>query len=189
MPDETTVTDTASADAVPATESTAVTPPADATGSNSGATDRTFTQADIDRIIKDRLEQERGKAQKQAEKAQAEAEAKVLAEQGKYKELFEKQQAELQAAQAEARSASIKVLQRDAATQANLPLPLADRLKGDTLDEMVADAKAIMAALPKPAVPNINANSGAGGAPVPGQMTDDEKAALAAVLGVNPKFM
>lgn len=191
MPDETTTTTTAEAtksnDATQAAQTT-VTPPADASGPNSGS-DRTFTQADLDRIVNERLERERSKAQKDAAKAQADAEAKVLAEQGKYKELFEKQQADLQTAQAEAKSASLKILQRDAAAQTSLPAPLAERLKGETLEELVADAKSILAALPKPAAPNINASNGAGGAPGPGQMSDAEKAEIAAIYNVNPKYM
>jgi hypothetical protein len=168
---------------------TTVTPTGDATGTNSGTSDRTFTQADLDRIINDRLKQASAKAEKEAAKAQADAEAKVLAEQGKYKELFEKQQAELQAAQQAARANELRLWQRDAAAQTKLPVALAERLKGETLDEMVADAKAILAALPKPAAPDINANSGAGGAPAAGQLSDAEKQELAAVLGVNPRFM
>ena len=161
----------------------------DATGTNSGQEARTFTQADLDRIVKERLDREQAKAKQATEKAQADAEAKVLAEQGKYKELFEKQQAELTAAQAAARANEMRLLQRDAATNTKLPAALADRLKGETLEEMEADAKSILAALPKPAAPDINAHSGAGGAPAAGQLSDAEKAVLAAELGVNPKYM
>lgn len=186
MADEAT---TPAATEAPVTPAPAATPPADATGPNSGASDRTFTQAELNQIIKERLEQERGKAQKEAAKAQADAEAKVLAEQGKYKELFEKQQAELQAAQAEAKTAAVKLLQREVAAETKLPLPLADRLRGETKDEMVADAKAIMAALPKPEAPNINAQSGVGGAPAAGQLSEAQIAELAAAYGVSPALL
>lgn len=180
--------DATSTDATQAAQTT-VTPPADATGTNSGTSDAKFTQADLDRIVNERLERERTKSQKDAAKAQADAEAKVLAEQGKYKELFEKQQAELTAAQQAAKTNEMRLLQRDAATSTGLPQPLADRLKGETLDEMVADAKSILAALPKPAAPNINASNGAGGAPVAGQMSDREINEQAVRMGVNPKLL
>lgn len=124
-----------------------------------------------------------------ADKAAQDAETKRLADEGKYKELFEKQQADLLAAQSEAKSTAIKLLQREVAAETNLPTALADRLRGESKDEMLADAKAILSALPKPTVPNINPNSGAGGAPVVGQMSEIEKNELAARLGVNPKFM
>jgi ribosomal protein L12E/L44/L45/RPP1/RPP2 len=182
------VTSTVSAEGTqatePATTSAAVT--GDATGTNSGATERTFTQADLDRIVTERLEREREKAKKEAAKAQADAEAKVLAEQGKYKELFEKQQADLQAAQAAARDKELQLLRRDAAAQANLPAALAERLKGETLEDMLADAKSILAALPKPAAPNVNASSGDGAAPRGAARSEDEKQRLADRFGVKP---
>lgn len=167
----------------------AVTPPADATGQNSGNADRTFTQADLDRIVTERLEREREKSKKEAAKAQADAEAKVLAEQGKYKELYDKQQAELAEAQALARASEMRLNQREAAMEAKLPLALADRLKGETKEEMVADAKAILATLPKPEAPNINAGNGAGGAPGQGGMSDAEKKRIADKYGVDPRFV
>lgn len=181
--------DATSTDATQAAQTTAVTPPADATGTNSGTSDAKFTQADLDRIVNERLERERTKSQKDAAKAQADAEAKVLTEQGKYKELFEKQQADLQAAQAEARQASIKVMQRDIASKTNLPLALAERLRGETLEEMEADAKNILAALPKPAAPNINASNGAGGAPAAGQLSEADKQRIADKYGVDPHYV
>ncbi len=46
-----------------------------------------FTQADVDRLIKDRLDRERRKSHEATEKARQEAEAKGLQEQGKFKEL------------------------------------------------------------------------------------------------------
>lgn len=168
---------------------TAATPPADATGPNSGASDRTFTQADLDRIIKDRLDQERAKGEKAAAKAKADAETAALAEQGKFKEIADRALADLAAAQAEAKSSALRLLQRDVAAKTNLPAALADRLKGETEEEMEADAKGIMAALPKPAAPNINANPGAGGAPAAGQLSDAEKQRIADKYGVNPKFI
>jgi len=180
--------DATSTDATQAAQTT-VTPPADASGTNSGTSDPKFTQADLDRIVNERLERERTKSQKDAAKAAADAEAKVLAEQGKYKELFEKQQADLQAAQTEAKSAATKLLQQQAATDAGFPLKQSHRLVGETLEEMVADAKSILDALPKPAAPNINASNGAGGAPVAGQMSDREINEQAVRMGVNPKLL
>jgi len=171
----------------PATQASAT--PADATGTNSGQSERTFTQADLDRIVTERLDREREKSKKDAAKAQADAEAKVLAEQGKYKELFEKQQAELEAERRTAREASMRLMQRDAAGQTSLPLPLAERLRGETLEEMVADAKSIIAALPKPQAPNINASSGVGGAPAAGALDDAEKKRIADKYGVDARYV
>lgn len=131
------------------------------------------------------IEGERTKAQKEAEAA----ETARLAEQGEYKKLFEKQQADLQAAQAKAQEAAVKLNQREAAAQTNLPAALAERLKGETLEEMVADAQAIMAALPKPTAPNINAGAGAGGAPAAGALDESNRQRIADKYGVDPRYL
>lgn len=65
----------------------------DATGDNNGGTDKptpTFTQADVDRIVTERLERERKKADAAAQKAREEAESKALADQQKFQELADK---------------------------------------------------------------------------------------------------
>lgn len=64
----------------------------DATGQNSG-TDKptpTFTQSDVDRIVNERLDRERKKAETVAQKAREEAESKALADQAKFQELADK---------------------------------------------------------------------------------------------------
>jgi len=129
-------------------------------------TDKTFTQADVDRIVKERLQREQGKAEQLAQKAREEAEAKALAEQGKYKELFEKQQADLQAAADRVKALELQTLRNNVATKVGLPAAFVDRLRGETEAEIEADAKSILAIIPKPTAPNINANSGGQPAPV-----------------------
>lgn len=66
----------------------------DATGDNGGddkkSAEPKFTQADIDRIVTERLERERKKSDDKAQKAKEEAEAKALEEQQKFQELAEK---------------------------------------------------------------------------------------------------
>ena len=68
------------------------TPPATNGGTDQQKTveEAKFTQADVERIIAERLDRERKKAEEKAAKAQAEAEAKALAEQNQFKELAEK---------------------------------------------------------------------------------------------------
>lgn len=64
----------------------------DATGQNSG-TDKptpTFTQSDVDRIVNERLDRERKKAETQTQKAREEVESKALADQAKFQELADK---------------------------------------------------------------------------------------------------
>lgn len=186
MSDEaTTATENTQATESPVIESAAATPE-NATGTNGGNESRTFTQSDIDRIVKERLERESEKARKANEKAQSEAEQKRLAEEGKWKEAFEKQQAELETERNARRDSELKLLRQQAATQTSLPAALADRLQGETLEEMVADAKTILAALPKPAAPNVNGVNGDGAVPRGGAKSEDEKQRLADRFGVNP---
>jgi hypothetical protein len=129
-------------------------------------TDKTFTQADVDRIVKERLQREQGKAEQLAQKAREEAEAKALAEQGKYKELFEKQQADLRTAADRVKALELQTLRNNVATKVGLPAAFVDRLRGETEAEIEADAKSILAIIPKPTAPNINANSGGQPAPI-----------------------
>lgn len=82
------------------TEETQATGAAAATGDATGAQgtppapnggeEKRFSQADLDRLIKERLDRERDKAEKTAAKAREESEAASLAEQQKWQELAEK---------------------------------------------------------------------------------------------------
>lgn len=63
--------------------------------------EKQFTQADIDRIVKERLDRDRKKSEAKAEQEKAEAAKKLLEEQGEYKELLEATKAELEALKAE----------------------------------------------------------------------------------------
>jgi Arc/MetJ family transcription regulator len=128
----------------------------DATGTTA---EKTFTQAELDRIVKERLQREHAKAEQMAQKARAEAEAQALSEQGKYKELFEKQQADLQAAAERIKAMELNTLRRDIATKVGLPAAFVDRLRGETEADIEADAKGLLEALPRVA-PNINSQSG-----------------------------
>lgn len=73
--------------------------PADATGTNGGKPDgntqdaeKRFTQADLDRLIDERLSRERTKAERDRKKAEDEAAEKALAENERFRELAEKRQ-------------------------------------------------------------------------------------------------
>jgi len=180
-------TETTANQATPAVDAKAT---GDATGTQTQTAEaKTFTQADIDRIVKERLDRAQRQADEKMAKAQAETEAKALAEQGKFKELYEKQQAELAKSAERIRAMELDTLRRGVAGRLGLPEPLIDRLRGETAEDIEADAKALLAAIPKPPAPNINASGGAGGAPVPGELSEQQKAELAAIYGVNPKYL
>jgi HD-GYP domain-containing protein (c-di-GMP phosphodiesterase class II) len=61
-------------------------------------TEKTFTQAELEAIIADRLERAKRKAETEQSKAREEAERKALAEQGEWKTLAEKHATEAQEA-------------------------------------------------------------------------------------------
>lgn len=72
------------------------TPPTDPPAPTPQGAEKTFTQADVDAMIKERLAREKRKADEKAEEARKEAERKALEEQGKYKEMYEQMQKDLE---------------------------------------------------------------------------------------------
>ena len=151
---------------------------------------KTFTQAEVDALIKERLTRAERKAAEQTEAARKSAEAESLKQQGEYKALYERAQAEAQAAQERAKALELATLKRDIATRIGLPAGLAARLQGDDEAAIEADAKAMLELLPKPAAPNINAASGTGGVQpgtqLYGGLTEQE---FASIYGVDPKYL
>jgi hypothetical protein len=156
----------------------------DATGEKA---ERTFKQSEVEALIRERLASAERKSAESARKAAADAEAKALKEQGEYKTLYEKMQAELEQERTRAKALEVAGMRRDVAARLQLPVGLVDRLRGETMEDIEADAAALLAALPKPSAPNINAGngSGKGGA---GVLSDDELEQKAARLGVSLKY-
>ena len=83
-----------------------------------------------------------------------------MAEQGKFEQLYKQTQTELEAERQRATAASLAVTRRDIAARLNVPAALADRLRGDTPEDIEADAKQLIASLPKQSTPSANAGSG-----------------------------
>jgi hypothetical protein len=77
------------------------------------APEETYTKADVERIVKDRLERAQRKAAEQQEAARREAEAKALAEQGEFKTLAEQRQAEIDELHARIKDADTLAKERD----------------------------------------------------------------------------
>lgn len=161
---------------------------------------RTFSQADVDRIVKERLERESSKAERAAAKAREEAEAKALAEQGKFKELAEQREkriAELEAqiadlgkAEATAKRYEKALKEALAAQTANIPehiRALLDKMEvteqmgwlaanADKLKPAAVAAPADISATKRSASPNV-------------AMSDDEAREFAARYGVRAEFV
>jgi hypothetical protein len=73
---------------------------------------------------------------------------------------LERLKAEYDQAQAELKASRLRTMQIEVAAKLGLPAALSDRLKGETLEEMEEDAKAILEVLPKQkAAPNTGATN------------------------------
>jgi hypothetical protein len=124
--------------------------PGSAPAAGGGDQGKTFTQADLDRIVTERLAAEKARQEKALAKEREAAEQAKLAEQGQYRELAEREKA--RAAELEARLAQRErdILRRDVAARHNLPPALAARLQGDDEAAMAADAAELAKLLPAP---------------------------------------
>ena len=100
---------------------------------------------------------------KQAKKTAAELERyRKLEEERKQAEMTESERlkAELDRVQSELTAKTVRTMQVEVAAKLGLPAALSDRLKGETLEEMEEDAKAILEVLPKQkAAPNTGATN------------------------------
>jgi len=179
----------ASAPATP--EQTTATP----TGQQGGATAATetisMTQAELDKLIAERLDRERAKTAKQADAARKAIEEKALADQAQWKELAEKRAADLTALQAKAELAERQgaVIEQLYKTRlAGLSAPIRKAVESLPVDmlarlEWLDSNEALFKA--SSAVPDISATSG-GRQAGPGLGGLDAQQ-LAAKYGVRPE--
>lgn len=117
----------------------------------------TIAKAELDAMqaALKKANQEAAARRKELERAAAEQKAKEQAE------MTELQKATAKAAELEAELNTLKQndKKREIAAKVGLPPALALRLVGATDEELEADAKAILASLPKPAAPNTGATA------------------------------
>ena len=188
MADETVVT-TPAADAVtPPAPENAAPPNGDATGQTAGSTaGKMFTQQEVDALIAQRLERSKRQTEEATAKARTEAERKAAEQQGEFQKLYEAEKAQREATEQRAAALELAAMRREVADRLGVPAALVSRLQGDTPETLEADAKALMAALPKPGAPNINSTGGA--LPPASGMSQVEIDQLAARLGVSPKYI
>lgn len=125
--------------------------------------------------------------------AQADDEAKRLADQGEFqklhaaeKERADKLAADLAAMQAQVKAQELAVLRHQVAADKALPAALIDRLRGETAEEIAADADTLLAALPKPNAPNLN--GGARGASDAG-LSPQERNRVLGQYGIDPRYL
>lgn len=126
------------------------------------------------------------KAKTEAEKAAEELAKKQAEEQGEYKRLYEEAEARRLEAEQKAQASELARLKSSVAQKLQLPPALVDRLRGETEEELEADAKALLDAMPKPQITASNdAASGINGAAPKPQMTEREITETAARLGLS----
>lgn len=113
-------------------------------------------QAFVDRMVQQRLNEDRAKRAEETKRKQAE-------EQGQFKALYEQEQKKREEAEAKVAQAERAALISRVAGKHHLPEEMHDRLRGETEAELEADAKK-MAALLKPKAPDTEAGkrNGAG---------------------------
>lgn len=137
------------------------------------AEEKTFTQAELNAILKDRLDRERNAATEKANAEKKAAEEEQAKQQGEWQKLAEQRAADLEAMKAEIKRRDHDALRSKVAAANKLPAEWASRLLGDDEAALDADAKSLAKTL-VPATPA----PGAGPSPKPsgpvGAMTDDE---------------
>jgi len=109
---------------------------------------KTFTQAELDKIIKERLERESTKRKDAEEKIKEQAEREALAKNQEWEKLAKKREDELLKAQATIKQHELNELRNKAAAKYQLPLEIAERLRGETLEELEEDAKSLKELIP-----------------------------------------
>lgn len=156
----------------------------DATGQKA---ERTFTQAEVDALIRERIARASSKADEAAKRATAEAERRAAEEQGKFQELYQRTLTELETERTQRRATELLMLKRDIGSKFGLPTALVDRLQGEDEEAITADAKALSLAIPKAAAPNINSAAGAS-VTAKAAISDELAREKAARYGVNPEL-
>lgn len=127
--------------------------------------------------------------QEQAAKEREAIERKQLEEQNRFRELYEKEVAAREAAVAEMKALSLKALRRQIATDTGLPGGLADRLQGETEEELKADAAALLSTLPATGAPPLDGGAGGRNKRLPNVPPWEEIQEQAARFGVSAKYL
>lgn len=165
------------------------------TGTTAGGV---FTQADIDRIVKDRLAEEKRRQEARDKKLQEEADARRKAEAGQFQELAQQREAQLTQTAAELEATR----QQLAAYEAMLSASYEARLKalpkdarravegipGLSVAQRLAWLEENAALFVKTPPPDINTGATQSG-PQAGEMTEQDKQRLASKYNINPRYI
>jgi hypothetical protein len=135
-----------------------------------------FTQDDIDRIVKERLEREKRKRDEALKQQQDEAERKRLEEEQKYKELYEKLQGDLEAQRATALQVRKEALLAQAGYSEEQAKTLVKLIEGDDDEALKSSLEGVKALFPPTKEkPYGDPNPGNGGKQVPKKKDLEDK--------------
>lgn len=147
--------------------------------------EKTFTQADIDRIVKERLDREKRKRDEALEEERRKAEEQRLAEEGKYKELYEKLQAELadrEKKAEEARKETLKTKKESLLTKAGYSEDQVAKylkyIEGESDEDIQASLDALKADIPPKKYVDPSAGNGKKHEPKKQDLTDKGREAV-----------
>ena len=110
--------------------------------------EKKFSQAELDKIIKERLERESTKRKEAEDKIKEQAEREALAKNQEWEKLAKKREDELAEALQKIKAHELNELRSKAAAKYQLPLEIAERLRGETLEELEKDAESLKALIP-----------------------------------------
>ncbi len=155
------------------------------------AAPRTFTQQELDAIIRERLAQERDRAQKRfveqygdpdelvkAKQRLTELEAAQMTEAEKLRKELEVAQRAAQEKEQAVKAAELAALRLEVGQVKGLPPNLAKRLMGTTREELEADAELVLADLKpaRPTAPKLDATAGGDDKALATGLTPEERA-------------
>lgn len=125
---------------------------------------KTFTQEEVDHIISERLAREKKKGEDDNRKIKEKVDAEALAKNQEWQKLAETREKELAEATTKLKGLEIEKRKQAIASKVGLPEAFAQRLQGETDEELEKDAKLLLEALPKaPKIPALGAtNPGTG---------------------------
>jgi hypothetical protein len=109
----------------------------------------TFNQAQVDAIVRDRLERQKRSVDAAAKAQQEAADAERLKQQGEFEKLAEERGRRVAELEGQLHQREVQALRDAAAAKHRLPAALAARLMGDTAEALDADA-ASLATLVRP---------------------------------------
>ena len=117
---------------------------------------KTFTEAEVEQLIKDRLAREKAAAEKKASEAARKAAEEAAAKNGEWEKVAKQRETELAELQAQVKQRELRDLKVSIGAEVGLIPSVAELLTGETPEEIKAKAKTIFDDLQKKAAAQVN---------------------------------